>query len=32
MINNSIDFEIFGENKALSDQIVVIFDHIVVIY
>jgi hypothetical protein len=32
MINNSINFEIFRENKALFDQIVVIFDQIVVIY
>jgi hypothetical protein len=32
MMNNLINFEIFGENKALFDQIVVIFDRIVVIY
>jgi hypothetical protein len=32
MISNSINFEIFGENKALFDQIAVIFDQIVVIY
>jgi hypothetical protein len=31
MMNNLIDFEIFRENKALFDQIVVIFDHIAVI-
>jgi hypothetical protein len=32
MINNSINFKIFGDNKALFVQIVVIFDQIVVIY
>jgi hypothetical protein len=32
MINNSINFKMFGENKALFDQIMVIFDQIVVIY
>ncbi len=32
MMNISIHFEIFGEKKALFDQIVGIFDWIVVIY
>jgi hypothetical protein len=32
MMNNLINFEIFGENKALFDWIVVIFDWIVVIF
>ncbi len=30
MMNNSINFKIFEENKALFDQIVVTFDQIVV--
>jgi len=32
MINNLIHFKIFRENKAPFEQIVVIFDQIVVIY
>jgi hypothetical protein len=32
MINNSINFEVFRENKALFDKIVVKFNQIVVIY
>jgi hypothetical protein len=31
MMNTSINFEVFGENNALFDQIVVILDQIVVI-
>jgi hypothetical protein len=31
-MNFSINFETFGENKALFDQTVLIFDWIVVIY
>ncbi len=32
MINNTINFDIFRENKTLFDQMVVIFDQIVVIF
>jgi len=32
MMNNLINFEIFGENKELFDQIGVIYNWIVVIY